>query len=320
MKKIVAFMLCMMFALGMSYAQTIEETTSLPDTLVQQILPEVEEEAVAATPTIGSTPELTPEFKDALFNAMFEKLSEQGGTPAVDSSLMFVPIKGKSKFAKNHYIYQMVEISAIAEQAKDEQSGDDEEQSPSQQSGSTMPNLPSIASQIGTGMNIGYSVIFVPGQIKNDKLELNRFGFAYSTGFIASFHKEQDREVTCNLMTKFGVEAGNRHALGVGIDALIGGGKGQGTLYYYGDGDDDTNDGDDWQPTHYTEWCFKFGGQIWINTKLLSSSVQGMDVLAFARFVKSCDPNPKLHDDDPNIYNAWIEEAWQFGVTLRYCF
>lgn len=308
MKKFFTFMLCMMFALGMSYAQTTEETVAPPDTPVNEEQITVEPEVAPAS---ESVPVLTPELKDALFEAMLQQLYEQGGAPDPDSVSRRVPIVGKSNFARHHFIYQTLEVSAIADKAKDEDEGEDDE---AQASGGTKaPNLPDIISQLGIGMNIGYSVIFVPGKIKDDMLELNRFGFAYSTGFIASFHKLTDHDVTCNLMAKFGVETGNNHALGIGADFLVGGGKGIGTLY--------TLTNVDWQlAERYSQWCFKLGGQIWLNTNLLTTAIKNTDVLAFARFIKSYDPNPRVYDNMNNVYDAWIEESWQFGITFRYRF
>lgn len=242
------------------------------------------------------------------FCAAYAQTDSNVLTSASDTLSIKVPLHGKSRFAQSHYIYQTAEISMLVGHDKNR---DDNDANQGATDGDSF-TAPDIISGLNKGMNIGYSLIFVPGTIKNDELELNRFGFAYSTGFVAAFDRQDDYDVTCDFLFKLGVETGNGHALGVGLDGLIGGGKSSGTMY---DLNDETQ-----TPNNYTMWCYKYGAQLWIKTNLLTTNVENSDILVFARFVDSKNPQNDNLLWENGIYNDWIEESWQFGVMFRYCF
>ena len=224
-----------------------------------------------------------------------------------------VPVMGTGKFFQKHYIYQTVEISTIVGKDKDEAQDSFDDSDEVSGSSSRNNNLPDIVKNLNLGMNIGYSLIFVPGKIKDDLLEINRFGFAYSAGFIAAFDRQDEYDVTCDFLGKIGVETGNGHALGIGVDLLLGGGKSAGVTYVEVD--------DEWQSYPYTKWCFKQGMQVWLNTNLLTTGIKNTDILAFGRFVYSKDPQgDEITDTEDITLDNWIEESWQFGITLRYRF
>lgn len=291
MKKVVLVMLCMIFVVCQAYAQNIEVE---PDTLVTA--QQTQEAVVPVATEVPTVSSLITELTTETLN---------GSITVPDPGTIVKPIMGKSKFARSHYIYQTVDISTIAGSDKDSHAAS---------SGNDAADgaAAGLLSGLNLGLNIGYSLIFVPGKINGDNLEFNRFGFAYSTGLVASFDRQDDSEVTCDFLFKLGIESGNGHALGIGIDGLIGGGKTLGALYDFSD--------DNPEPEDYTAWCFKYGAQLWIKTNLLSTSIKNTDVLIFARYVHSVDPNRNVDFQSQNVYNYWMEESWQFGITLRYNF
>ena len=271
-------MLCMVFALGMSYAQTVDDEVNIND----------------ETPDIQTHQDAVAYFSN--------------DNPMADFQIT-VPIMGKSKFARSHYIYQTVEISTIFGKDKNSDEGDNDDAGRV----SAIPDAPDIESQLSAGLNIGYSLIFVPGKIQDDGLLINRFGFAYSTGFIAAFDNQKDYGVTCDFLFKLGVESGNGHPLGIGIDLLAGGGKTAAGFHVF--------ENDAWQTDFQTLWCFKYGAQVWLNTSFLTTGIKNSDILAFARFVGSKAPaSIRQFDEYDNVDCEWNDEAWNFGITFRYRF
>ena len=232
---------------------------------------------------------------DALLQAS-EAASETEFVPEVNIK---VPIKGDSKFSRKFYTYQTLEFSTIA--GKDKDQSDDEAVEKSQ-------GISGIINDLNVGLNVGYSMIFVPGRVVDDQLELNRFGFAFSTGLLAAFDHQDEYDVTCDFLLKLGVETGNGHALGIGLDMLLGGGKSAGAMY------------DEEVSYPYTMWCWKRGAQMWLKTNLLTTGIKNMDILAFARFVYSQNPDKDEGVANPELMTLWLEESWQFGITLRYRF
>ena len=215
-----------------------------------------------------------------------------------------VPVMGKNQFTKHHLIYQELGFSTIA--GKDNDRDTDSDSAPKGTDGQSS-NLPNLDEQLNLGLNVDYTLKFVPGTIDGDNLVLNRLGFAYSAGIVAAFDRQDDLGITCDFMAKIGIEAGNGHALGVGLDGLIGTGKSSGTFYLEGE-----------DPEGFTEWCLKYGAQFWVKTNLLTTSIPNTDILMFARFIYSKDPLTNI--DLGDIYAVWHEEAWTFGITLRYQF
>jgi len=298
MKKLVLIMLVMIFAVCQAYAQTSEEVVMPQDTSVVQ--PTV---AASATDTDVLIALLTE-----LSQKMLEK-SESASDPT--QTKVLVPVQGKNRFSRKHLIYQELGISTLANKDKD---GDDSDTDNDSKGLSTtdqeaVEDMSDMAEQISLGFNVDYTLKFVPGTIQGEELELNRFGFAYSLGLLAAFDNHNSYGVTCDFMGKFGVETGNGHVMGVGLDGLVGVGKSSGSVYFL--------DGED--PVSYTDWCLKYGAQFWIKTNLLTTGLKNTDVLAFARFIYSKDPYPELQDMD-DIIAVWNEESWTFGVTLRYRF
>lgn len=306
MKKFVIFVLCTIVAVCQAYAQEQNEVMFQDTTRTQNSV----EQNVA-------NKDVTAE----LINALAKKMLDENDVYDPLNTRVSVPIQGKSRFARRHLIYQELGISTIA--GKDKDMDSDDSDGDSKGSGSKLSGLPDLQNQLNFGLNVDYTLKFVPGTIKGDMLELNRMGFAYSLGLVAAFDHQDKYEVTCDFMGKFGVETGNNHPLGVGFDALVGTGKSSGSLYFIDDADDgknddDDDDDDDDDPIHYTAWCFKFGGQFWVKTNLLTSGLKNTDILLFARFVYSVDPHNDKNDN--NVISIWNEESWSFGVTLRYRF
>ncbi|HCU59462.1 MAG TPA: hypothetical protein DIC64_05755 [Alphaproteobacteria bacterium] len=301
-------MLGMMFALGFAYAQTNEEVDVQSDTL-QTITPQMqadvdypsEEKAVTKSDLLQLS---------ALLSSVGQQMLKEDVSDPKESFFMI----GKTK------VIQTVEISTIAgkDRDMDTEEGDkalaeyDEARAQETQTTGNNREVPDVISNLNLGMNIGYSMIFIPGRIDDDLWAPNKFGFAYSTGFIASFDREDNKEVTCDFLWKLGVETGNGHTLGIGVDLLLGGGKTAGTAF-------DLQDAE-LVSAPYTAWCFKQGVQVWLKTNLLTTSIKNTDILAFARFVRSQNPYNDEELLKDNILNLWKEESWQFGITLRYRF
>ena len=308
MKKRIFIMLCMVFAVCQAYAQEVEVAEA--DSL------QFSEQTVDTNRgKVSAVKQKAKQFKADEAESLTDVSSLIDGFETLAGKLNFgppgailMPIAGKTKFARSHYIYQTVDISTLGGSNK---SHDDPDEDASK-AGAAAERVGDLLSDMHFGMNFGYSIIFVPGEIKGDMLEINRFGFAYSTGFLASFDRQKDCDVACDFHAKIGVEAGTEHVLGVGINGLIGGGKSLGAIY-------DLDFNVETEPQDYTAWCFKCGAEIWLKTNLLSTAIKNTDVLIFARFVYSKDPQTIEYDPKTN-YNFWMEEAWKFGVTVRYKF
>ena len=219
-----------------------------------------------------------------------------------------MPIEGKTKFANRHHIYQTLEISTIAGKDKD-LDGDDSDDAGSRTDGLVDP--PDLISNLNAGMNIGYSMVFVPGEIRDNQLFINRFGFAYSVGFIAAFDQQDQYDVTCDFLGKIGIETGNGHNVGIGVDLLLGGGKTANTTYCWL--------GEEWDQIHGTVWCYKKGLQVWLRTNLIATSFSNTDVVVFGRFVKSSTPDG-VDEFEDSCFDVYMEESWQFGLTFKYTF
>ena len=116
----------------------------------------------------------------------------------------------------------------------------------------------------GVGLEFGGSIIFVPGQIKGDSLRINNLGFAFSTGFIASFVNSDRYGAIYNILGKAGVEIGNQHLFGFGGDILAGYGKLPGDIIFCEDGASVISN----NSNPYTKGAFVYGGQVWVKAGL----------------------------------------------------
>jgi len=275
----------MMFVVWGSYAQTNESVEEQLDTL----------SFVSSQPAAYVDNDLTQ--TSSILTNLAQKMLEDD---TVDSSASYLMIGGTR-------VEQMVEISTITGKDKDLDTG-----TPSDISNGK--EIPDVISNLNFGMNIGYSAIFIPGKVRDAHWAPNPLGFAYLTGFIASFDRQDTYNVTCDFLWKVGVESGNGHALGVGLDLLLGGGKTAGTTLYCPSSEEGV------EKFPYTIWCWKQGAQVWIKTNLLTTNIENTDLLVFARFVHSIDPQKDVDFEKKQLINQWIEESWQFGVTLRYRF
>lgn len=168
----------------------------------------------------------------------------------------------------------------------------------------------------GLGLNFGYSLIFIPGHEENGKLRLNKAGFAYNIGFLASFTSSDRYGTLCDFMAKVGFETCHNKKMGIGFDFLYGYGKSQGDVFWY---NNIVEDSEPISTTPYTSWGMKYGGQIWLKTGLFgnSSLLSNTDVLLFARLIKAPDPEV-MTKVSVLSYNLWKGENWSFGVILRY--
>lgn len=118
-------------------------------------------------------------------------------------------------------VVQAIEISTIAGKDRDQDADGGEDEAAAYNAGKDGSNdaeLPDVASSLNLGMNIGYSLIFTPGKVRDNQWTPNTFGFSYSTGFIASFDRQDDYDVTCDFLWKLGVETGTGHVFSIGID------------------------------------------------------------------------------------------------------
>jgi len=163
----------------------------------------------------------------------------------------------------------------------------------------------------GIGLNFGYSVLFVPGWEDNGQLRLNKAGFAYSVGFIASFNQSDRYGTTCDLMAKLGLETCFNRKMGIGFDLLGGYGKSSGDFYFY---NSILEDSAPKSIMPYTLWGWKYGGQLWMKTGVSGN----MDILLFARLVDAVDPGTFKSEASLYHYNLWRRENWNFGIIVRY--
>ena len=279
MKKRLFFVaLSAMFCLG-SAAQN-DEFTEVPDTVSE----------VAIDESISS---------NSMFNMVqgFTSIG-RGAGPAKE---LIYPL-GKGLF-KKHHIEQAIEVYPNITKSKVSQS--------ELLSGESLEDI----SDTGYGLNFGYSLIFIPGREKQGNLHLNKAGFAYSVGVIASFSVSDRYGALCEFMAKAGVETCHNRKMGVGFDFLAGYGKSSGDVFFY------TNIVEDTGPskiTPYTAWGKRFGGQIWIKTGLLGNAISNTDVLLFARLIKAVNPQIMSNDYSLLHHNLWRQENWSFGIILRY--
>ena len=153
---------------------------------------------------------------------------------------------GKGLF-KKHLIEQSIELCPSITKSKVSQS--------ELLSGKTLEDI----SDTGYNLNCGYSLIFIPGHEENGKLRLNKAGFAYSLGLVASFSVSDRYGTTSDFMGKVGIEACHNRKMGMEIDFLAGYGKSSGDVFFYQDIVEDTSPT---KITPYTAWGKKFGGQI----------------------------------------------------------
>jgi len=334
-KKILFIMLGIMVCVNGMYAQTSDEpkiNTVAPqvsedeDSLVAEAPrfdaddePEADDAPKARTAKpkhkkVAQTRDNMEELKELLRefnkNALAESQQEQ---PDYDN--MYVPIKGRTKFTRRNYITQRLEISVLG--------GSDKAEDPEDDGGGMADYKDDVKSgdtddphSFNMGLNVGYSLVFVPGHIEGDRLKLNRFGFAYSLGFIASVDKQDKYGATCDLLTKIGVETGNGHAMGIGADLLVGSGTSPVTMCF--------DLGEDGEFTDYdTRWCLKYGFQLWVRSNLLHANIKNTDIRLFARYVTSIDPtddNDFIIDGRDCGYYMWSPDSWQFGLTFCYNF
>lgn len=314
MKTKIFIMLCMMVCAHGMFAQTNEnfESQDQDTTEVADVTPEVEQTptpAPAPAPAKDNYEELTQLLREFHKHALAEQQLEK---PNYDS--VYVPVRGHTKFTRRQKITQRLEISVLGGTDKPEDSEDLEDyRDDAQRNDNTANNNP-----VNMGLNIGYSVVFVPGHLEEDKLLLNRFGFGYSLGFIASMDKQDKYGTTCDLLAKIGVETGNGHAMGIGIDALFGTGNSPVSAnipltkdYTYME--------------HDTKWCLKYGFQLWVRSNLLHANIKNVDIRLFARYIYSKDPTNDAdldfnEDSVPSGYFIWNPESWQFGLTFCYEF
>lgn len=210
---------------------------------------------------------------------------------------------GKGLF-KKHHLVQAIEICPNISKNKISQSDLISDQKPDE------------VNDTGYGLNFGYSLIFIPGHEKDGQLHLNKAGFAYSTGFVASFSSSDRYGSLCDLMAKIGLETCHNRKIGTGLDFLGGYGKSSGDIFIY---KDIVSDSEPEAIIPYTRWIWKYGAQIWLKVGLLgnSSLMSNTDVLLFVRLVKA--PYPKdIVRASMFTFNLWKEENWSFGVILRY--
>jgi len=162
-------------------------------------------------------------------------------------------------------------------------------------------------------LDAGYSIVLVPGHEENGKLRLNKPGFAFNLGMIASFSISDRYGTLVDLMAKAGVEIGHNRPLGAGFDFLIGYGKSPGDVFFYKNIVEDTSPS---SVVPYTAWGTKIGGQLWIKPGL-GKNLKKTDVLLFVRFLKAFDPGIMVQDYSAVHHNLWRSENWAWGVVLR---
>ena len=170
------------------------------------------------------------------------------------------------------------------------------------------------ANDTGYGLNFGYSVVFIPGYEKDNKLHLNKAGFAYRVGFDVSFTQSDRYGTLCDFLAKAGLETCYNRNMGIGVDFLAGYGKSGGDLFIY---KNITEDDEPSSVIPYALWGTRFGGQIWVKTGFLGNTSSNADVLLFARLLKAIYPE-KINEFSVYHHNLWREENWSFGVMFRY--
>ena len=317
MKKILFIVFCTMFCCFGVNAQndeivpTIDEELSVNDTIDQ------EQNFESQTSGVQTKSTVSPQLQEVTaLIAQLKQLTLHGPEQKEEPEItdICVPIRGKSKFVRRHHIYQTLDISPTV-------SSDNDPNLPEKTSNGKDVDEDQIESPVGFGLNFGYSLIFVPGREDNQNgmLRLNPMGFAYNVGLVASFSRQDTYGTTCNLLLKTGIETGNGHAMGIGVDFLGGYGKSTGDSYLVILSSEDDEDD---LTSPYTAWCWQYGMQLWLRTNLLKTAVKNAEMLIFARMIRSVNPNGDLYFVNDNVYadNYWKDESWSFGVTLRYKF
>ena len=324
MKKILLVMVAMTFCVYDMCAQNIENLSAVfpIDSVATNIAPEsVEVPPVLDTNATPENPVVLMSYDDVAelfrqFNSM--PTGDKKVRTTDDYKNVLYPVEGKSKFIRSQHVDQRIEISLLG--GNDDNTTD---QSNTKLSNSTADDIESIGDKINSGLNVGYSLVFIPGRIEGDQLHINKFGFGYSLGFLASFDRQKKYDVTCDFLGKIGVETGNGHDIGLGIDFLIGTGKSAGDYTIFAideQGNVLYEDDDNMLVINTTEWCFKYGAQLWVRSNLLRTGIGNTDVRLFARYVYSRDPKEQGLFDNSPIFWDWMEESWQFGVTFCYTF
>ena len=238
------------------------------------------------------------QFEQSNMLSMVQSFAPLGDNKPLEEQLY--PL-GKGFFGK-HIIEQAIEICPSIQKNKISKSD------------MKVGQLPEDIDDTGLSLNFGYSLIFVPGQEENGMLKMNKYGFAYNIGILASFTTSDRYGTTCDFMGKVGIETCHNRKMGIGFDFLLGYGKSPGNTFIY------KNIVEDDEPTStvpYTEWGIKYGGQIWLKTGLLGGVSSHTDALLFARLVMAPD-NTGIPEITQNFYNLWKKESWSFGVIVRY--
>lgn len=305
MKKLLLIALSAMFCLGSAAQNDEVEEVDAPTVVTKpsgNVKPvagekELEAQLIEVSKLISKLKQIT--------------LNDTSAESSIPESI-YKPIHGKGKFWHRHYVYQTLDISPTV-------TSDRDPNQPDYTSTGQEVDDDQVDSSLGLGMNFGYSLLFVPGREENGMLRLNRMGFAYNVGLVASFSKQDVYGVTCNFLLKAGVETGNQHMMGIGFDVLGGYGKSIGNIYMLSN---DADEDDLAQP--YTSWCWQYGAQLWLRTNLLKTAVKNSEMLIFARMIRSA--LPKGYSEYVQITNSlafedyWKDESWSFGVTMRYYF
>jgi hypothetical protein len=167
----------------------------------------------------------------------------------------------------------------------------------------------------GIGLSFGYALGFIPCYEEADQLHMNKAGFAYSLGLIASFSRSDRYGTTCDFLGKIGLETCRNRRLGIGGDFLCGYGKASGDIFWF---DDIVKDEAPKSSTPYNEWTVEYGGQVWVKTGLMNNSfTSNTDILLFARLIINKEPRD-VTPFSKTHFNVWRKETWSFGVILRY--
>ncbi len=171
-----------------------------------------------------------------------------------------------------------------------------------------------IDAKIGAnlGINIEYSLKFIPGKLSDGIFKDNPFGFAIDLGLILAADKQSEYGFTFDGLLKVGIETGYDHSMGLGFDFLFGTGKSPGFIYFF---DEETTNN---EPIPYTEWCFKNGFQFWVRSGLIKQLLPNSTTSIFVRYVYSQEPKDAISDE--NVFLFWQEEALQIGLLISFKF
>ena len=296
MKKKVYFIALMaMFCVQGIWAQEVEEMDSVPTPH------ESGKEAVTQVKKIKEADVQEIQAQLAEMRDIFDKMKESYEKDSFDPDkpIFKPPVKGK------HYRYQVLTFAPMGGASKDkgdnilpssgvgEERFDDADEQTDQQS--------------SFGLNFGWEMINVWGKNTENGFQLNKYGFAWSYGFIGDY-KVQGSEHLFSFMGKIGVEAGNSHRMGIGIDALVGFGKGFGFEYDLDFPEDD--------PDSYSKWCPKVGFQISVRTGIIKSVVKNADMNLFLRYDRLFSSDG--FDVEKNTYKFGHEEEWNVGMVFKF--